>query len=68
MRGEDFASALGVAPSTETPPHAWRRPNTPIRLSGYTRNTSTCVEKTETGLETPLSRQKHLHVRGEDTQ
>ena len=66
MRGEDrplFVQKLG---QIETPPHAWRRPKTIDKTIYKTRNTSTCVEKTEYDKIFNGNKEKHLHMRGED--
>ena len=52
----------------ETPPRAWRRSHRQNCRFVKVRNTSTCVEKIVTGRFSLSVFQKHLHVRGEDSE
>ena len=65
-RGEDGPVHTDKFCDLETPPRTWRRPLLiRIRLL-LMRNTSTDVEKTETGVTHRITIRKHLHGRGED--
>ena len=67
MRGEDATGALPYICDTETPPRAWGR-LVKYKIANATgRNTPTCVGKTSTHNARNSGRQKHPHVRGEDT-
>jgi len=52
----------------ETPPRAWRRRNCLTTKASAYGNTSTCVEKTTMRTRLPTRTEKHLHVRGEDSE
>ena len=67
VRGEDGKSLLQTERPIETPPRAWGRHVDKELERDKSRNTPTCVGKTNA---TPLSlgiTRKHPHVRGEDT-
>ena len=67
MRGEDSADALGNVLEQETPPHAWgRRPSSGMN-SLRRRNTPTCVGKTLYSAYHEIRKEKHPHMRGEDS-
>ncbi len=66
MRGEDAFPASHYGSDQETPPRAWGRPHLQRTILVTTRNTPTCVGKTQTKLCVGERRQKHPHVRGED--
>ena len=66
MRGEDRLQDKIVEQSTETPPHAWGRPETLNAAGIKGRNTPTCVGKTLRKLHTTGVLKKHPHMRGED--
>ena len=51
----------------ETPPHAWGRLKTFRDDELFPRNTPTCVGKTREREGVPRRREKHPHMRGEDT-
>ena len=51
----------------ETPPHTWRKPSSNDRFGRISRNTSTYVEKTIPVLAKVCLSEKHLHIRGENT-
>src|SRR5690606_11991387 len=66
VRGEDWRWWWHARPLAETPPRAWRRqPEQKTKFPIY-RNTSTCVEKTNSACAPEPQPQKHLHVRGEE--
>ena len=46
-RGEDRILSAEYGEIKETPPRAWRRPQSPRHLQSPSRNTSTSVEKTQ---------------------
>ena len=67
VRGEDLIRHPLAYRNPETPPRAWGRPAI-LRARGHpARNTPTCVGKTERRRSGGEFRQKHPHVRGEDT-
>ena len=66
MRGEDPELLGGFSAYTETPPHAWGRPETLNAAGIKGRNTPTCVGKTLRKLHTTGVLKKHPHMRGED--
>ena len=66
VRGENPHVASLLALFQETPPRAWRKLNMLMKKVYTTRNTSTCVEKTQTYHLGIHFAQKHLHVRGEN--
>ncbi len=65
MRGENPCGRALLTHRRETPPHAWRKPVSRLSRTTWTRNTSTCVEKTIMRIERRRLREKHLHMRGE---
>ncbi len=67
VRGEDSMHTAPAARQTETPPRAWRRPDTSPESIKKMGNTSTCVEKTLSTGRDARPTWKHLHVRGEDS-
>jgi len=66
VRGEDLLKSGCLIATSETPPRAWRRPHSVLVKSALRRNTSTCVEKTNTPGSQGWAQGKHLHMRGED--
>ncbi len=66
VRGEDAAIAAIVNAILETPPRAWGRRIVITKQSNRTRNTPTCVGKTNYRAYYNSLTQKHPHVRGED--
>ena len=66
MRGEDVTRAMFSTWHSETPPRAWGRPSPLPRSPRVSRNTPTCVGKTQVVQEGNGAGRKHPHVRGED--
>ncbi|SYC69743.1 Domain of uncharacterised function (DUF2825) [Klebsiella pneumoniae] len=67
VRGEDPADQRGALATRETPPRAWGRR---FRRKGAhinNRNTPTCVGKTDPDRLASGHKEKHPHVRGEDS-
>ena len=67
VRGEDGKILDENNLMAETPPRAWGRRKSPTHNFKISRNTPTCVGKTLLSYEKVFWRQKHPHVRGEDT-
>ena len=67
MRGEDGHGSHCACEHAETPPHAWGRPYGKEPKYERTRNTPTCVGKTDERLRQAFLRKKHPHMRGEDS-
>ena len=67
MRGEDCLLRAASAIARETPPHAWGRQESFQAIRYGIRNTPTCVGKTENVKRIHAKKQKHPHMRGEDT-
>ncbi len=68
VRGEDLLRSGGIENISETPPRAWGRLLRDSFKKIYTRNTPTCVGKTQRKTAALTLRKKHPHVRGEDLQ
>ena len=66
MRGEDSRKPLTEDPRPETPPRAWGRHHHGPLQGPPSRNTPTCVGKTDDGAPYRAFVWKHPHVRGED--
>lgn len=67
VRREDVTDATGEIMDTGPPPRAWRKPGDVRHPRLRRRTTSTCVEKTPTGVLMRCGTTEHLHVRGEDS-
>src|SRR5690625_1753806 len=67
MRGEDACRIHHIRRQPETPPHAWGRLMLLPSTVPTSRNTPTCVGKTTADLVFLKSREKHPHMRGEDS-
>lgn len=68
VRGEDPRQYTIIGRDLETPPRAWgRRPPTTL-CKEQDRNTPTCVGKTGCDTSNLMQKEKHPHVRGEDTE
>ena len=67
VRGEDLPPPVRETLFIETPPRTWRRRENLHRLGFTLRNTSTYVEKTDSSVGISADDEKHLHVRGEDS-
>ena len=66
VRGEDTSITVRAIIVVETPPRAWGRRRKPGLTPRLSRNTPTCVGKTQTGVLKTGEIEKHPHVRGED--
>src|SRR5690625_691427 len=66
MRGEDACRIHHIRRQPETPPHAWRRRSPNSSYTQATRNTPTCVGKTDGPTLYCAHLEKHPHMRGED--
>ena len=67
VRGEDKRKQERSRRTLETPPRAWGRPEAALAASWLSGNTPTCVGKTAQRPFRHARRQKHPHVRGEDS-
>ena len=67
VRGEDSSQNLSVRRRLETPPRAWGRRKRVSNAAHLVRNTPTCVGKTYRPQRRERRREKHPHVRGEDS-
>src|SRR5690606_33026450 len=67
VRGEDAKLLPVRVGGLETPPRAWGRPPSPLSTTSCTGNTPTCVGKPVPRRPGRRDRQKHPHVRGEDS-
>ena len=67
MRGEDRSHGHKWFRHAETPPHAWGRPQRLALAVLVLGNTPTCVGKTGRHLDEQAYKQKHPHMRGEDS-
>ncbi len=66
IRGENLRQLSNRHPRRETPPHTWRKSENNSMIMRTPRNTSTYVEKMILTHHTGLTKQKHLHIRGEN--
>ena len=66
VRGEDLDAAWYSVQTLETPPRAWGRQRPMMLKISVSRNTPTCVGKTEGNYYANDMLEKHPHVRGED--
>ena len=66
VRGEDLDAAWYSVQTLETPPRAWGRQRPMMLKIAVSRNTPTCVGKTNQSVIQLFKVQKHPHVRGED--
>ena len=66
IRGENAAKKLGIAESTGSPPHTWRKLCKSFIACITARITSTYVEKTTACKLEHQVLQDHLHIRGEN--
>ena len=67
IRGENVFVVISGTSGTGSPPHTWRKPFLFIKRWSWWGITSTYVEKTKANAKMPVSKQDHLHIRGENS-
>ena len=67
IRGENPITHPTRRRIIETPPHTWRKSTIGAAVAPAIGNTSTYVEKISSGFIADTYMQKHLHIRGENS-